>query len=281
MAPDGTPMHADVRVSITAADSPDDVRYYPIGAPRGLELGWYPGGSLSESTPVPHLDGHVLLYWGHSDGRAEGLFVCSCSQGGGGGGTSAGGRLPVTGGSPDGNAMVFFNVNVTPVQGEVPSEPSTMRLVTTTMTISQAAIPLQISGSTPKSAEARSYIFSLASNEPLGKRPLDKQASLILYYDQKARKQGGELLIYRWNQEEGQEKGQWEAQTTFAPPDLPYLAIPLGVLDEGAPLTTAPALTRPERDLAGQPRVERYQIFWTPAEAIVDGLLPQTIPPNP
>ena len=64
----------------------------------------------------------------------------------------------------------------------------------------------------------------------------------------------------------------------FAPPDLPYLAIPLGVLDEKAQLSTAPALTDPKRDSPSQPRVEHYQIFWTPSEAIVNRRLPQTIP---
>ncbi len=56
-------------------------------------------------------------------------------------------------------------------------------------------------------AEARSYIFSLGSNQELNTH----SATLVLYYDSDARKSNGDLLIYRWREDNG---AHWQRLTT-------------------------------------------------------------------
>ena len=105
----------------------------------------------------------------------------------------------------------------------------------------------QYLGSAPGARpEARSYIFSLGSNQPLNKH----SATLVLYYDDDARQQGGDLLIYRWDGSNG-----WQALTTYAPENRPYLCLPL---DRATPEKSDGISVR-----AGQ-YFDRYRIYWTP-----------------
>jgi hypothetical protein len=95
-------------------------------------------------------------------------------------------------------------------------------------------------------AEARSYIFSLGSNQSL----TEHSATLVLYYDDAARQQGGDLLIYRWIDGQG-----WQRLTTYAPATQSYVCIPL---DQKTPETSGGANGR-----AGE-YFDRYRIYWTP-----------------
>ncbi|MGB9634421.1 MAG: hypothetical protein ACPL8I_13880, partial [Chloroflexaceae bacterium] len=221
---------------------PDTVQIYPCG-PHGplapLALRDLDAATLiTEARPVPHLDGHVLLRWAD-----DAFFVASYSQGGGPNSTT-GGRLPITAGSADGNAMLFFvepderQPRPSPAPDAPPDDDERVRIVTTTLIGGAQRLP--------GGAEARSYIFSLASNVLL----MDYTATLVLYYDRDARERRGDLLIYRWDTQEQ----RWTWHVTYAPA-LPYVALPL---QKG--LGTAPALTG-ER---GAPPVERYRIYWTP-----------------
>ncbi|NJN17624.1 MAG: hypothetical protein HC822_15805, partial [Oscillochloris sp.] len=248
------PMQAGICVQIEAPIRPSGVNIYPAGAYDGITPAWPATGGSSEIVTVPHLDGHVLAYWAPSRIHGEALFICSYSQGGGPR-TSSGGLLPVTGGSADGNAMIFFNDNIAghadAVRAEALAEEQTdqIRLVTTTITVGQQR--------TGTGAEARSYIFSLASNAPIGAY----KAALVLHYDTHAPQQDHDLLIYRWNGEQR----HWQRLTTFAQPGLPYVAVPIGSLETSSPsaLETAPALTAMHYGI----RVERYRIFLTPVPA--------------
>ncbi|MGQ9927844.1 MAG: hypothetical protein ACUVS4_13360 [Chloroflexaceae bacterium] len=221
---------------------PDAVQIYPCGphgplAPLALR-DLNATTLLTAARPVPHLDGHVLLRWGDNA-----FFVASYSQGGGPNSTT-GGRLPITAGSADGNAMLFFVTpdNHPPQAALAPDAPpdndERVRIVTTTL----IGGPQRLA----EGAEARSYIFSLASNALL----MDYTATLALYYDRDARERRGDLLIYRWDAQEQ----RWKWQITYAPA-LPYVALPL---QKG--LGTAPALTGE----GGDTPVERYRIYWTP-----------------
>jgi len=106
-----------------------------------------------------------------------------------------------------------------------------------------ARIGTQITGDI---AEARSYIFSLASNHALGELP----ATLVLYYDNSARKRGGDLLVYRWT-----EGDSWKQLTTYTPEDQPYVCIPL---DTATPETSGGKNSRANEYF------DRYRIYWTP-----------------
>jgi len=226
----------------TRGPKPEAVQIYPCGprgplAPPALHH-LDPATLITEPRPVPHLDGHVLLRW-----AGDAFFVASYSQGGGPNSTT-GGRLPITAGSADGNAMLFFvepdnrQTQHTPAPDTPPDDDERVRIVTTTL----IAGPQRL----PEGPEARSYIFSLASNVSL----MDYTATLVLYYDRDARGRRGDLLIYRWDAQEQ----RWVWHITFTPA-LPYVALPL---QKG--LGTAPALTGEGEALP----VERYRIYWTP-----------------
>jgi hypothetical protein len=233
-------MQADIAVRVEkTGQKPDQIQIYPAGAASTEPLDWAVGqvGVLSVERTVPHLDGHVLLRWVNTANGKEGLFIASYSQGGGPD-TSGGGRLPITAGSADGNAMVFFRENDPPLSQQPNKQADQgLRIVTTTITVGQQQLS--------NGAEARSYVFSLASNNNLSPFP----ATLVLYYDREATKRGGDLLIHRWNPA----TREWMALATYSPL-LPYVAIPLIDVAE-----TAPAL------MQNPPAMERYRIFWTPA----------------
>jgi hypothetical protein len=185
------------------------------------------------------------------------LYICTYSQGGGPN-TSSGGILPVTGGSSDGNAMIFFNENAAdyepPRVSPDPAYDSTMRLVTTTLTVPPRNLAAR--------HEPRSYVFSLACNKPFdkgGAASLPKhRAALVLYYDREATKRNHDLLIYRWD------GAAWQRLDSFLRPDLPYVAVPIGNLSQGGALETAPNLTDDTAPL----HVERYCILLTPAATV-------------
>lgn len=234
----------------TSGPLPDLVQFYPAGQayhhpPRPLGLHRSSDGTLMTDTQmVPHMDGHVLLCWSSEQTQlGEKIFIVSYSQGGGPSSTIGGWNLPITGGSPEGNAMLFF---VTPEGRTMPQatddlpadDDERVRIITTTLTVGPQHLP--------DGAEARSYIFSLTGNAFLSKYT----ATLVLYYDRDARGHRGDLFIYRWDP---QERG-WKRQITFSPP-LPYVALPL---QRG--LGTAPMLTGEVEAIP----VERYRIFWSP-----------------
>lgn len=257
------PMQANLWVRVEAASQPAQAAVYPAGQRRRLALEWLPDqGRAARPVAVDHLDGHVLLLWAPDAGGAgrRPLFLCSYSQGGGPN-TSAGGRVPITGGSADGNAMVFFKENATPLlAGQSGGDDEGVRVVTTTLTAGRAPGADQ---------EPRSYIFSVAANQPLdAHRP-----ALVLYYDREAPRRGGDLLLARWDSG----ARAWQPLRTFAPPDLPYLAIPLynrpgPAADENfAPsLMRGPAAAHPGEPGGGAAppaHVERYRIFWARSAA--------------
>ncbi len=255
------PMQAEVSLHVTTEFSPHSVGLFPAGGPAGVPIQWDQAQRRTlNAVTVPHLDGHVLLQWGNPR-NPETLqrFVCSYSQGGGPN-TSGGGRVPITGGSADGNAMIFFADNASPdaAATDNPGDQGVrvatdndgdqgVRVVTTTLVVGQQNLFNAI--------EARSYIFGVASNAPLATyRP-----ALVLYYDREALKPGGDLLIHRWD------GANWQPLRTLNRLDPPYLAIPL-TTNTNAPGTEAFAPTLAPVQINGAPldRVEHYRIFWNP-----------------
>jgi hypothetical protein len=208
---------------------------YPEGRDR---TGW-----VSDVVGLHHLDGHVLLRW--ADGT---MYICGYSHGGGPCTGGGGYCVCYTAGSYEGNSMLFYRDNYDAsdrptssfLENKVDDEGT--RVVSTVMHGGQQYLEV----SPGDFAEARSYIFSLGSNQPLKKH----SATLVLYYDNDARKQDGDLLVYRWRGNDG-----WQRLTTYAPENRPYLCIPL---DEATPETSGGANGR------GQEYFDRYRIYWTP-----------------
>jgi hypothetical protein len=242
-----TPPRVNVAVSVAADQPPDDVYVYACGLAAPADMGWPAPGArppagtptVSPFRPVEHLDGHVLLRWRATGEAPSKYFVCSYSQGGGPS-TTAGGKPSITAGSSEGNAMLFFlgpDVQGASPDIAVPDDNAKVRIVTT-------VLPALRHFAEDTGSEPRSYIFSLASNEPLG----DYTATLVLYYDHGAPKSKGGLYIRRWDAA----AGIWRRLTTIAPAELAYIALPIK-----AELETAPGLMA-----AAGPRIERYRICW-------------------
>jgi len=265
---DQPPQLAKIQVQIEGHGAPpQDVRIYHFGqvddggggtpvqlnapeaAPESAAYQWKRW--RSEAVECRHLDGHVLLRWNVGDPDKTKLLICSFSQGGGPG-TSGGGYLPITAGSSEGNVMVFFLKNVKPIR--LPGESSrsdtvviskqeakedpAVRIITTTLIWGAQQLDSQ--------AEARSYVFSLASNASLQPHP----ATLVLYFDEQASKVEGEPLVHRWHDDTG-----WERLTTYTPPGQQYVGVPL---DPTVPEAAG-------RLIGASPlRFERYRIYWTP-----------------
>ncbi len=99
--------------------------------------------------------------------------------------------------------------------------------------------------------EARSYAFSLSSNEPL---PVDYLPTLVLAYDKRAELNDGEPFIYR------RQGGQWVRITSYRPANGSYVAAPLN-------LQTAPNLFKPNPDTE-RGRSEQYRLFFVPQSSI-------------
>lgn len=96
-------------------------------------------------------------------------------------------------------------------------------------------------------AEARSYVFSLASSQKIDKN----SASLVLYYDQDTPKKGGDLLIYRWDDTNG-----WRRLSTYAPSNQSFVCIPLD--------QQTPECINSQVNTSGH-YINRYRIYWTPS----------------
>ena len=250
-----TPRIVDVAVSITAGRQPDDVFAYRYGAGPNVDMDWpaatQAAGSATTVTSafktVEHLDGHILLRWQGAAGAPSRLFICSYSQGGGP--ASIGGKPSISGGSAEGNAMLFFlgpdAVGADPATDQPPNDYSMVRVVTTVL---PAHGPLSVEEALRinDTVESRSYMFSLATNASLA----DYAATLVLYYDNDAPKYGGGLYIYRWDSV----AATWRRLTTIVPSDLAYIGVPI--------TQAAPEVAPSFMSSGAGVRVERYRILW-------------------
>jgi len=229
--PDAQAAQISVRVLSDDRVRPEQVWIFPHGQidPAGVIALGAPDKPdwTSAAQTVTSLDGHVLLRW--ADG---GMLIYTYSQGGGPQTHIPPGPPSISAGSSEGNVMLFFEHDQ---QGR---DYSAIRVVTTLI----HGMPYKL----PGGQQARSYAFSIAGNEPL---PVALNPTLIMYFDQSAVSEGGDLLIYRQLND-----GSWQPVATYQPSGSSFVAMPIRI--ETA--ETLVALKPLER------RVERYRIYWTP-----------------
>jgi hypothetical protein len=227
---------AGISVRVGGA-APDRVLVFPLGhagpLTAGKQKGPKSGGWASKPQEIPTLDGHVLARWG-KDG--DQILISSFSQGGGPATSSPYPANPISAGSADGRAMLFFN------KGH--GNDSTYAHVKVVATIAHGL------GGTPAGWRERGYAYSIAGNAAL---PAELTPTLVMYYDpigadEESALAGGDLRICRWSD------GGWQPLPTYLPPGYRFAVTPLNRENGGA-------LSAPSTD---GPRVEYYRVCWIP-----------------
>jgi hypothetical protein len=225
-----------LRVGNAGAD-PDRVLVFPLGHARRLtptrQENARNGHWSSRPQDIPTLDGHVLTRWGEG---GEQLLISSFSQGGGPMTTSPNPANPISAGSADGGAMLFFN------KGR--DNDNTYAHVKVVATIAHGM------AGTPEGWRERSYAYSIAGNAAL---PDELTPTLVMYHDPAGAEEEGELAngdlrICRFAGD------TWEALPTYLPPGYRFAVTPLNRAAGGALVAPAP----------GGPRVEYYRVCWVP-----------------
>jgi hypothetical protein len=188
---------------------------------------------LSHPHAIGTLDGNVLLEWDNGD-----LLITSFSQGGGPATSIPSGPPPISAGSSEGNVMLFFE------NKHYSIDYSNVKVVTTLNHADESLDTL------PDGSQARSYIFSLASNTAL---PVSLNPTLIMNFDASASAGQGVLQIYREHQL-GEGQSEWQPIPTYLHPGSSFAAAPLNS-------STAPQLTAANPQAQ---RVERYRLYLAP-----------------
>jgi hypothetical protein len=236
-----------VRVDSAGGQLPEWVGLFPLGQVRAEDaraLGVPDASAWSSTTrEVPTLDGHVVVRW-----KDDTLMISSFSQGGGPASSSPFPANPITAGSADGKALLFFYdesrasafaagpstyVNHTPQV-----DYGAVKVVTTTVH--------GLAGTAPIGARGLTTAIGLASNAAL---PLGLAPTLVLYYDAPDERElmTGDLRICRLVD------GAWTPLPTYLPGGYPFAVAPLT-------LETAGSLVAE----GVQSRVEYYRVFWLP-----------------
>jgi hypothetical protein len=228
---------AEVSVRVGKGDEPERVLVFPLGSTGPLEISRHKNAKnaawASKPSDISTLDGHVLASWG-KDGRQ--ILISAFSQGGGPASVSPFPANPITAGSADGGAMLFFN------RGR--DNDNTYAHVKVVATIEHGL------GGTPVGWRERGYAYSLAGNDAL---PQELTPTLVMYYDPIAADEEvamaeGDLRICRYS------PTGWEPLPTYVPPGYRFAVTPLRH-------ETAGSLVAPAPD---GPRVERYRVYWVP-----------------
>jgi hypothetical protein len=245
IVPQPTDAHAtlasiSVRLNGASSPAPDRVSIFPLGHTSPFHAARQKGAEksvwASKPQDVSTLDGHVLARWGKA---GEQMMISSFSQGGGPATGSPNPANPISAGSSDGGAMLFFDKG-----GEESSAYSHIRIVTT--------IAHGLDG-TPPNGRERGYAYSMASNQAL---PPELLPTLVMYYDPFVQYEeqlllGGDLRICRLV------NGEWKPLPTYLPPGYRFAVTPLDRQNGGALVAANP----------NGPRVEYYKVCWVPRRA--------------
>jgi hypothetical protein len=187
---------------------------------------------ISEPRHIPTLDGHVLVKLGES------IAVSTFSQGGGPPTHTGIPSNPITAGSSDGEAMLFFNT------AEVAPNYSRFKVVTN-----------MIHGVCPKDPlgiDPRSAIYSVATNHQL---PRTLGPTLVIYYDTPYQNKSSYLRLYGLKDD-----GAWKRLEAEVSTSGRFVAVPLSddtISDDGTG-------TRLSSDDAPRLRVECFRVKGAP-----------------
>lgn len=237
-----TRRQAKVKVACPEAANAE-VKVFPLGQPQS-NLPY-----TSAPQKIPTLDGLVLVQWG--DVHYPQISIATFSQGGNPpSGTPTVGP-PITAGSSEGNVMIFFDPNPAgssaPLSEEEKERIAETKIVTTRMHIGDRWQKLR------DGAQARGYVFSLASNRDL-RNLIDYCPTLVMNYEPQTADDDGDLWIYRHLHEDERQPGadEWVPVATGHPAGAFYMVAPLNE-------ATAPRLFT-----ANVPHVDRYRLYWKP-----------------
>jgi hypothetical protein len=228
---------AGVSVRVADGDTPEQVLLFPLGAAGPLDISRQKNAKnvawASKPRDIPTLDGHVFTSWGKGGDQ---FLVSAFSQGGGPSSASPFPANPITAGSADGGAMLFFN------KGR--DNDNTYAHVKVVATIEHGL------GGTPAGWRERGYAYSLAGNAAL---PQELTPTLVMYYDPIAADEetlfkDGDLRICRYG------SAGWEPLPTYIPPGYRFAVTPLRHDTAGTLVASAPEGSR----------VERYRVYWVP-----------------
>ncbi len=226
-----------IRLGGAGDPTPDRVSIFPLGHTSAIQAARQKGSDKSSWTSKPYetptLDGHVLVRWGKA---GEQLLITSFSQGGGPATSSPFPANPITAGSSDGGAMLFFN------KGH--GNDNAYGHVKVVTTIAHGLTD------TPPGGRERGYAFSIASNQAL---PAELYPTLVMYYDpfsqqEEALAYGGDIRICRLVH------GVWMPLPSYLPLGYRFAVAPLD-RETGGTLMA---------DGSGGPRVEHYKVCWVP-----------------
>lgn len=184
--------------------------------------------------PIAQLDGSILLTW--RDGKTEQHWIAEFSHGGNPPTCVRSAGAPISAGSSDGNLLIFSRTEDSD-RGEADYD---LRIVTTR---NYAGFEQGRPG------EARSYLFSVASNLPIDYAHY--RPTIILYYDSGALDDDKDLQIFRYDTQ----LGEWQPVSTYLPGGGFYAAAALDA-------ASAPCLVA--QYPPGGVRVEYYRLFALP-----------------
>jgi hypothetical protein len=134
---------------------------------------------------IPALDGHVLVELGDT------IMISTFSQGGGPPSHTGIPSNPITAGSSDGTAMLFFNTKEIENSPESPPDYQYKKVVTSILHGVDLKNPA--GGEQP-----RSSIYCVATNDQL---PLHLDPTLVIYFDTPYQQESGDLGLYCLNED--------------------------------------------------------------------------------
>lgn len=209
--------------------TPDQVKLtvFPLGNATTIKDSWPHSAtmSLDENAlvygpfTVPSLDGQVMIEWDNS------LLIADYSQGGGPSTSVRAPEPPISAGSSDGNAMIYFTEPDYETNRSYRLEHSRIRIVTTR---NYGGFDESLPGS------PRSYLYSLASSKRIpvdaGSTAPDTQPhervalhpTLVMNFNRPLNGQG-ELFIYSYLEADQ----KWQPLVTYIADGAPRAAYPL------------------------------------------------------
>lgn len=255
------PFYVSVRVQYAGQDPDLKAYLFPQGQTKSqrpftlariddqdaINLGLDPANDwISKPVKLPSLDGHVLVEVNRT------VLASTFSQGGGPPSHTGLPANPLTAGSSDGTAMLFFK----PGNVDANKRPYGDRYKVVTNAV-HGVQPKE-----PPGEDQRSSIYSIAANQPL---PTDLGTTLVLYFDTPYQDKADFLRLYRLNDNRvGPQNKPWKELKPDVSSGGRFVTIPLmsaGLSDDGTGVQLVAAPGAPS-DM--RPRIDCFRLFGAP-----------------